>query len=61
MECLNLIFKILANIEYSKHSATDISVNLFWWIQLASESGIQWGMNIYKLKCSDFMLTKLIY
>lgn len=40
MECLNLIFKILANIEYSKHSATDISVNLFWWIQLASESGI---------------------
>lgn len=40
-ECLNLIFKIhvLANIEYSKHSATDI--NLLWWIQLASESGIQ--------------------
>lgn len=38
-ECLKLIFKILANIEYSKHFATDI--NLLWWIQLASESGIQ--------------------
>lgn len=38
-ECLNLIFKILANTEYSKHSATDI--NLLWWIQLASESGTQ--------------------